>query len=150
MLAKYRMPLIFCAVGLINTAVDVALYLFLQSYGLPIIIANICSTSAALTVSFILNKRFTFNNSDNGHRRIVPFLAVTLIGLWVLQPIIIYSVIAFLSIGAVRDLLMPILHSYGAWQSLMGKLIATPATIIWNYVLYKYFVFAPERPLRKA
>lgn len=144
MLTKHRMFVIFCAVGLTNTAVDIALYLLLQTYGLPIFIANICSTTAALTVSFILNKRFTFNESGS-IRSIMPFLAVTLTGLWILQPFIIYSVIAISNIGFVRDLLTPLLPDYATWQSLTGKLIATPATIVWNFVLYKRFVFTRVR-----
>lgn len=145
MLTKHRMFLIFCAVGLINTAVDIVLYLLLQDYGLPIFIANIFSTSAALAVSFILNKRFTFRNSGSSHRSIVPFIAVTLTGLWILQPLIIYSVIAISNIGSIRDLLVPILNDYAMLQSLAGKIIATPATLIWNFVLYKRFVFTSPR-----
>lgn len=140
-LTKHRMFLIFCVVGLINTAVDVMLYLLLQEYGLPIFIANICSTSTALVVSFILNRRFTFNDSGSTRRSLLPFVMVTLTGLWILQPLIIYSVIGLTNTSFIKDLAVPYVSDYSTLQSLTGKLIATPATLIWNFVLYKRFVF---------
>lgn len=141
MLVKNRMFLVFAAIGIVNTSVDIGLFLLLQGYGLPIIIANIVSTSIALSLSFILNKRFTFNSSANTGRAVLPFLIVTLTGLWLLQPVIIYAVISVSNLAVIKDVLSPIISNYSTWQNLTGKLIATPASMIWNFLLYKRFVF---------
>ncbi len=135
------MFLVFAAIGIVNTSVDIGLFLLLQGYGLPIIIANIVSTSIALSLSFILNKRFTFNSSANTGRAVLPFLIVTLTGLWLLQPVIIYAVISVSNLAVIKDVLSPIISNYSTWQNLTGKLIATPASMIWNFLLYKRFVF---------
>lgn len=155
MLAQHRTFFIFCVVGLINTSLDVGLYLLLHGYGLPLFLANLLSTSAALAVSFMLNRRFTFNSSRSRSQAALPFLTVTLTGLWVLQPIIIFSVISVSNLSLFKDTLSLIVANYDMWQSLAGKLIATPATVMWNFILYKRFVFKrdstetlPTRPIR--
>lgn len=135
---------IFCIIGLINTAIDVAIFLTLQGQGLPIIAANIASTSVALVVSFILNKRFTFDSQAPTRQTLLPFIAVTLTGLWLLQPLVIYLSLAFFDITAVNNLATAIYADFNSIQNLLAKLVATPATIIWNFVLYKRFVFKPQ------
>lgn len=131
-----RLPpfVIFCIIGLLNTAVDVGIFLALSGQGLAIIAANIVSTSVALGVSYFLNKRFTFNSNATTRQTIVPFIAVTLTGLWLLQPAIIYS-----AVGLMNSL--NLFTDNSQLQNLLAKLIATPATIIWNFVLYKRLVF---------
>ena len=141
MTSKKRMFLTFCVIGVINTIIDFALYLALQKHGVEIYLANIVSTSAALAVSYVLNKRFTYDAAQQSNRAFVPFVVITLIGLWVLQPIIIYAVRAGLDVGAVRQLLAPLTNDYDTLRNAIGKLAATPATLIWNFVLYKKYVF---------
>lgn len=137
------MFVIFCVIGTINTLVDLIIFLSLQASGVTILLANIISTSIALALSYILNKRFTFRPSSASNRAVIPFVAVTLTGLWILQPVIIYGVINILDIQVFRNFLNPLYTDYAALQSFVGKLVATPASLIWNYVLYKNLVFKP-------
>lgn len=118
--------------GGMNTAIDFAVYLLAIQFGAPVLLANYLSTSVALCVSFIANKQFTFKDTSKTKlSQISKFLAVTLFGLWVLQPIIIQAVII---LG--DSLPMPTTGLY-----VVGKIIATIVTLLWNYVLYNKIVF---------
>jgi putative flippase GtrA len=126
----------FIIVGLINTAIDFGILFTLVNLGLPTIISNFVSTSIALLFSFFANKTFTFKGADKGTgRHFVYFLVITLSGLWIIQPIIIEG----------TQLLI------GSWITnknitlLVGKLLATCVTLVWNYLLYRKFVFK-KRP----
>ncbi|MEP6710388.1 MAG: GtrA family protein [Candidatus Saccharibacteria bacterium] len=125
----------FILVGGINTTIDFVIFLTLSFFGLPVVAANIISTSVAFCFSFIANRKFTFQSTGtNLKRQIVLFLIVTLFGLWVLQPIII----TFVQFG-LKDSSLPV------WLILItGKILATVVTLIWNYLLYSRFVFKKD------
>lgn len=122
----------FATVGGVNTALDFGLLFLLKTFGLPVITANILSTSVAFCFSFFANKKFTFKATDtNIKREIILFVAVTLFGLWVLQTIVISLASAlFSSIGWSEDLTL-----------LAAKLLATVVSLVWNYILYSTVVF---------
>ena len=121
----------FGAVGIVNTVIDFALFLGLSVLGAPILLANLVSTSVALGVSFVLNRRITFRARARAGRQLAFFLVVTLVGLWVVQPIVILGVVALGVQSGVDEALMLVL----------GKLVATAVTLVWNYLLYARFVF---------
>lgn len=133
---------IFCAIGALNTLIDVSLFYVLYGAGLAILLANIISTSAALSASLFLNNKFTFSGSKITRQTVVSFLVVTLTGLWLLQPAIIWLVLS--GIGQA-----PFVHAATAdfvsdpakFDPLIAKFIALPATITWNYLWYKSVVF---------
>lgn len=125
-------PARFVVVGVLNTAIDVALLLLLTTLGLPMVLANVISTSVAFGFSFLANRSFTFRSDGDARVQILKFACVTLFGLWVLQPIIIWAV-SSLAAG-----LMP-----PAAALLIGKGVATVVSMLWNYLLYARFVFPP-------
>jgi putative flippase GtrA len=129
-----RSFILFCLIGGLNTLLDIGLFLALQQQGMPIVPANILSTSAALLMSYALNKRFTFGASGQSNRAFIPFVVVTLVGLWLLQPVVIY---------VVGQGLTAFTHDHELLRNLAGKLAATAVTMVWNYVLYKKYVFRP-------
>lgn len=120
----------FVIVGVLNTAIDVALLFLLTYLGVELWLANICSTSVALLFSFVVNRSFTFKSTGNPLRQIVPFVAVTLVGLWVLQPLVLLGVTGLLN---------------GVWGEYVGlfvaKMLATVVSMTWNYLLYNRLVF---------
>lgn len=122
----------FAVVGVANTAVDFAMFLLLNGLGFHIVLANIMSTSVALIFSYIANRKYTFNSqSAKLGREVVAFLAVTLFGLWVIQPIIITSTVdRFYELVPLSDIAL-----------ILAKALATVATLIWNYLLYSRLVF---------
>jgi len=121
----------FVIVGCVNTAVDIALLFALTSAGVSLVLANIVSTSVALGVSFVLNRRFTFRSFGRRGRQLALFLAVTLFGLWVLQPIVIQLTLTPLGNNDIEP----------SVALLIGKLLATVVSMTWNYVAYSRLVF---------
>ena len=128
-LKKHESKLRFALIGGINTGIDFALLFLLNSVGVNKYIANFISTSAAFIFSFFANRTFTFRSSGDAKKQAIPFLIVTLSGLWVLQPLIIW-------------LCTPLFNSLNQEAALLlAKLIATIASLIWNYILYSRVVF---------
>lgn len=123
----------FGVVGIINTIVDFTVLLILGAgLKIPTVAANIVSTSCALVVSYLLNKKAVFRGgSKNRTRQFVLFVVVTLAGLWVLQPVIILSVSGLPFVTIVGD----------TWSLLIGKLVATVITLVWNYLWYSRVIF---------
>lgn len=127
-----RQKLRFLAVGGFNTLLDFGLLFIFKALGLPVITANILSTTIAFCFSFFANKKYTFQTAGTDIRReIVLFIAVTLFGLWVLQTVVI-------------ALLTPVIALYTPSEDValfISKLIATGVTMVWNYTLYSRLVF---------
>jgi putative flippase GtrA len=131
LLKKHAEKLRFAVVGGANTALDFALLFILVFAGLDKIAANFISTATAFVFSYFVNKSFTFKSTSSGKRQFILFIIITAFGLWVIQPVII-TVIAWVMSGTgVNDQII----------LLIGKLIATVATMVWNYVLYSRYVF---------
>ena len=121
--SKNRQKIRFLLVGGTNTAIDFGLLFILNSFGLPRVSSNTISTGVAFIFSFFANRNFTFSaNSGDIKKQMTLFIIVTLFGLWVIQPIII-SLISNL---------------------LVGKIIATAVTLVWNYLFYSRLVFKKE------
>lgn len=116
----------FIIIGVINTLVDICSYALLVGLGTPLLIAIFISTSLGLACSYILNSKFTFRSA--GHS-IASFLAVTLFGLWVIQPLIISGAQHLFSLHTTLELTI-------------AKLFATATTMVWNFCWYRTKVFA--------
>lgn len=129
---KHAEKLRYGVVGLANTALDFALLFLFVGLGIDKIPANYLSTAIAMIFSFAVNKSFTFKStSGNVKRQFALFIAVTVIGLWVIQPIVI---------TAVSWALGPTGWS-PAVTLFIAKVVATCASLIWNYLLYSRLVF---------
>lgn len=124
----------FGLVGTANTVIDFGILFILTSLGMPSVISNIFSTSAAFTFSFFVNKTFTFKSKGTTKKQFLLFIVITLFGLWVIQGVIIWAVSNILgATGFEKNLAL-----------LIAKLLATIVTLIWNYSLYSRLVFKKE------
>lgn len=122
----------FGIVGGVNTALDFGFLFVFKALGIPVEIANTMSTGLAFVFSFFANKKYTFKSTDtNVVREMVLFVIVTLTGLWVLQTIII---------AALHDPLSAIIKNTDI-ALLVAKLLATVASLTWNYIFYSKLVF---------
>jgi putative flippase GtrA len=132
LLKKHAEKVRFGLVGIVNTGIDFGILFVLVALGLPIIASNFVSTSVALVFSFFANKSFTFKHEGKSTtKQIVLFFVITLIGLWIIQPLIIEGVkLATDSFSLNKFFVL-----------LTGKLLATCASLVWNYLLYRKFVF---------
>lgn len=128
---KHESKLRFAFVGGFNTLLDFGLLFVFTNLGFNKYVANYISTSIAFVFSFFANRSFTFKSKGSLRKQIVPFLVVTLIGLWVLQPIVIWFVSQPLEQTALSSEVI----------LLIAKLVATVASLMWNYILYSKFVF---------
>lgn len=128
----------YMLVGGFNTLLDFVLLFSFVALGLDRIAANYFSTGIAMVFSFFANKSFTFKDtSERKKRQFTLFIVVTVVGMWVIQPIIIWSITTFL-------------HSTIPNQATLlfvAKLIATGASLIWNYYMYSRVVFKKEHRL---
>ena len=129
---KHAQKIRYTLVGGFNTALDFCLLFVFVALGLDRIPANYLSTGVSMIISFFANKRFTFKHTTGSKRRQIPlFILVTVIGMWVIQPIVIWAV-------------TQVLDPYIANKSIelfITKVIATVASLIWNYMLYSRVVF---------
>ena len=129
---KHAQKIRYSLVGGFNTALDFCLLFVFVALGLDRIPANYLSTGVSMIISFFANKRFTFKHTTGSKRRQIPlFILVTVIGMWVIQPIVIWAV-------------THVLDPYIANKSIelfITKVIATVASLIWNYMLYSRVVF---------
>lgn len=134
LLKKHETKLRFGIIGVINTALDFGLlFVFSSLFGIPRGFANMLSTSISFIFSFFANKRYTFKSSskENVVREMVLFTVVTLFGLWIIQGLIIHFLTpVIINLGTTEELAL-----------LASKLIATVASLIWNYLLYSRVVF---------
>jgi len=142
----------FVIVGAINTATDfTVLNLLLSFTGLPLYGANLISAFVAMCVSFVLNKNFVFRKgAKSDPREFFTFMGVTLLSIWGVQTLVIFLLTQQFPqpLFTIADAV----HSTGLAQSFSiefivnntTKIIATFASLVWNYLFYKYVVFAPK------
>ncbi|MDB5179816.1 MAG: sugar translocase [Candidatus Saccharibacteria bacterium] len=121
--------------GIANTALDFAILFLLVALGLDKIPANYVSTGIAFIFSFFVNKSFTFKSKGgNIKKQFLYFIVITIIGLWVIQPLIIAGLTSLLAgTGWASGIIL-----------FVAKLIATVASLIWNYIFYSRIVFKKE------
>lgn len=132
LLKKHAQKLRFGLVGIANTALDFVILFILVGLGLDKIPANYISTAIAFLFSFAVNKSFTFKSTGgNVKKQFALFIGVTAVGLWVIQPIVI-AVVAWI-LGP-TDWSSPVIL-------FVAKIIATVASLIWNYLFYSRLVF---------
>ena len=135
LLKKHAEKVKFIIVGGANTAIDFVILFGLTFLGVDKIVANFFSTSVALVFSFFVNKSFTFKNeTKNAKKQFALFLVITLFGLWVIQPLVILGVTS----------LTESFITNSAISLFIAKLVATVASLIWNYIFYSRIVFKKE------
>ena len=130
----------FGLVGGVNTVTDFTiLFVLVKVFGVAVFAANIVSTSAAILVSYLLNKKAVFgSNEKTSKRQILLFITVTLTGLWVIQSIVITAV------SQLGHTLFA-LDSHDIEVLFVAKVCATVVTLVWNYVWYSRVVFKKEQ-----
>jgi putative flippase GtrA len=137
----------FAIVGLAATAIDWGILFTLVAFGSPSLPSNFVSTSFAMVFSFFTNKSFTFKAKNITKKHMVYFVIITIIGMWVIQPIIIASVDKVLGVWFTDSQLI---KWVGTWIKskyivlFFAKGLATAASLVWNYLMYRKYVFVKE------
>ena len=131
-----RRKIRFSLVSSVATVIDFSLLLFITSFGLGTITANYISSSIAFVFSFFANKKFAFRTPDHHIKReAVLFIIVTLTGIWLLQPLIIWKIEDMFDQSFQPTWLLVII----------AKAIASFVTFIWNYFFYTRLVFKKKK-----
>lgn len=119
----------FGIVGVMNTAVDYAVFLLLfYAVGLPSVVSKVISYSAGVVNSYIFNSRWTFKEqSRDSARQKARFLLVSLAG-------------CAAGAGAVK-LFVDVL----GWAGWLGNGASICLTVGINFLGSKLFVFRGER-----
>jgi len=128
----------FGGVGVVNTIIDYAIFnLLLIGFGVRPFVANLVSTSFALTFSYFANKRFVFKHQGVFDvKSAVLFIGFTLFGLWIIQGAGLALIIHWVQTN------YPALYSEHEFLIANGaKLVASIASIIWNFTSYNMVVF---------
>ena len=125
----------FAAIGTLNTAIDITIYTLLIWLTVPLLLAIIMSTTAGMICSYFLNRRFTFKTN---RQPIVQFICITITGLWILQPAVIWLLIQLLGITSTLGLSV-------------AKLAATSISLMWNFAWYQIvFQGKKKKHLRRS
>ena len=124
----------FALVGVVNTLIDFVLFTVLTAAGVGILAANTVSTSSGMAFSFFVNRAWSFRSERPARETVVPFLAVTLFGLWVLHPLVILGTAAVgRHFGHEGDAVL--------W---IGKAAAIAVGLLWNFTWYDRVVFKQQ------
>jgi len=131
----------FGTVGALNTLIDFAilnllLALFAVTGGLPLMVCNATAFLAASLNSYFLNRKWTFAQQDAATlRQFLLFFTLTTGGLLV-NTLVLY--------GLVSGLPQPSGMSNLLWVN-VAKVVATAASLIWNYLAYRHVVFGEAK-----
>ncbi|WCK54557.1 GtrA family protein [Aneurinibacillus sp. Ricciae_BoGa-3] len=121
---KTNAPLRFCVVGLLNTAVDFAVFFVLSLAMIPYLLAQPVSYSAGVINSYFLNRRWTFQVKQKPDRlEIFKFIFVNGVSL------VVSSSILFIT----RDI--------GQINILFSKIAACVGGVAVNYIGSRLWVF---------
>ncbi len=130
----------FALVGVLNTLVDYLIYcLFVYVFSIYYLFSHVIAFVTANINSYIFNSLWTFQQSEKTSvlRRFIPFFIVSLIGLG------LSTLVLYLSVESLKSFL----HNY--YPDLLGKIIASFASLFWNYFASYFFVFGGSGPKDK-
>ena len=137
----------FGLVGILNTAVDFAVYnglLFLLPT-VPAVWAGIISGTVAMINSFVFNKNFTFKTKKLPTDKLVMFFIITAAGLYIIRPIIIYGLTSYwlwpsqVLYNITSALNLPFSQEFDTRN--LALVAAIAIVLVYNYLLYKYYIF---------
>lgn len=141
----------FAIVGISNFLVDFILFNLLIRFvpNVPVVWAGIISGTAAMINSFVFNKSFTFRAKKLSTLKLILFFALTAFGLYAIRPIILnfftktwlwpsqvaYNITSFLR--------LPLSQDFDVKN--VALLAAILIVLVYNYLVYKYFIFNDEK-----
>lgn len=132
----------FIIVGGVNTGIDFAvlnvlMYVSGITSGVGLFVLNCISFSVAVINSYYMNKRWTFKEAaaglegKNAGVQFSQFFIVSIIGI---------TINGLILTGVTTLVAAPFGMSEQLWANI-AKLMATGASLVWNFVGYKLFVF---------
>ena len=139
----------FVSVGVLNTLVDLGFFnLFRRFKRFTATTASYASTTIAMIGSYFLNKSWTFSSNGNATTEAIKFFSITILGIYVIHNGIVYLLTkkilwpGKLALKMVR--LFPFLKkmSDSFVTDNFAKVCAIAITLVYNFIMYKFIVFA--------
>ncbi len=132
----------FVIVGGVNTGIDFAvlntlIYLTGITKGWELFVLNCISFSVAVVNSYYMNKRWTFKEAAAG---IVDKNAAVQFSQFFIVSVIGITINGAILTGITTLVAPPFGMSEQLWAN-FAKLVATGASLVWNFIGYKLFVF---------
>jgi putative flippase GtrA len=117
----------FLVVGVASFAIDLGLLALLHEVGkVDLWLATPIAFLTSLVFNFFVQKKFTFQSGARAHVSFLKYGAL-----------VIFNVFA-------TDVIVNLIA--GAGQSYaIGKVVATIATTVWNFLLYKHWIFKEQK-----
>lgn len=123
---------------MVNTLLDVGLFVLLHDR-LGITLANLVSTSAGMTFSFVVNGLVTFRAGRLTLRHAALFLATTGTVMWLLQPLFIHALLALAGTTGLDDDASSVV--------LAVKLASVALSFCCNFAAYRWVVWPRSVPV---
>lgn len=114
----------FCLVGAMNTGIDFSVFTLLTFWNIPLIAAQTLSYSAGVLNSFLMNRTWTFKQTNDATGQLIRFLILNLLTL------------------AITYGLLVGFHDQWKWPLLLSKFIATGLSLGINFVGSRLWVFS--------
>ncbi len=158
----------FGLVGILNTVVDFVILNILVITILPkgsvlftatffgvtvaitgIVAAGLISGTVAMVNSYIFNMRFTFRKRNIDTKHTVYFFIITIAGLYIIRPIIlklftdVWVWPSQLAYSITSGLHLPLSRDFD--ERNLALMAAILVVLVYNYLMYKYFVFVDEK-----
>ncbi|MEO5781310.1 MULTISPECIES: GtrA family protein [Arthrobacter] len=117
----------FLVVGGASFAIDLGLLALLHEVGgVDLWIATPIAFLVSLVFNFLVQRKFTFQSSGRADVSLLKYCAL-----------VVFNVIA-------TDVVVIVVDGAG-YPYALGKVIATIATTVWNFLLYKHWIFKSPR-----
>lgn len=120
---KYRNFVLYCVIGVLNTGLDIGVFVLLDKLGVHYILAHVISYHCGIFCSFILNRQKNFKVKDKTLQRFLSFYLSSLVAL-------------LLSSG-----LLYVFVSVCGIPHLVGKLMATAIIVVCQFLFVKNYTF---------
>ncbi|MGY4495739.1 GtrA family protein [Pseudomonas sp. TE3610] len=131
----------FGLAGVVNTLLDALLFNLLTAHwlGVPVIAAAVLSGTVAMINGFVLHQRFTFRVRHTPWRRCVLFAVLTAGSLYLVRPWLMAIVLVW---GQGHAQWLPSAGQPFVLRNL-AWLVAVAVVMLFNYLGYRHWVFAP-------
>jgi putative flippase GtrA len=141
----------YLVVGGLVTLADIVLYGFLtgERFRMPRVRANVISVSCGMMLGFTLHFALVFHPHEaHVPSRILKYILTMLCSLYGVQNVVIYGMGKLWrgpirqAQGLVKHLEIARGYSDTFIDRITGKVAATLVGMVWNFLLFKYFVYA--------
>lgn len=119
----------YCIVGIVNTAVGLSTaYLFLNVFMSSYLVSVTAAYVAGIIVSFLLNKKYTFNNHSNNYLKLFSRFVFAMLPSYVLSYYFGYHIVQMIDKMNVVDHILIDISKYTAME--MPRLVDNVAVLI--------------------